>query len=408
MMSWHTIGRFAVGLSLILSGTSALAQNSSQISKPQTPKDIYGSIGTPDAQQTPIQMTPTKTGLPVKVFYEWPNLTGKFSLTLTLFEHSSTADNSARKNLSQSTLFLENLGTETEAILTYPESINSLRLEGELRDQNQNLVLKTTYPLPVLSPDLRILTLTPPSNLDIGNVTKPDFTSVETITGNITLPPNSSLPAGSMLHVQLLENGLAGGLSMEMAAQDFRPAIAQNGTIKFSMRRGIWDRPNPPDLAFKAWITNPAGRKTFVMRNPVGYNGPDIKYSLALDGLRQGVATNRGKNLNVASMAQTLIRGEAAFDPVNGIPQQARLNIKLKQDRGNYNENPILTEQTLIISGNPTRIPFSLVADSIYFDPYVPAPILSVSLTDGFGRIYYTSGEIRAREGDNIIRLFPR
>jgi hypothetical protein len=85
MMSWHTIGRFAVGLSLILSGTSALAQNSSQISKPQTPKDIYGSIGTPDAQQTPIQMTPTKTGLPVKVFYEWPNLTGKFSLTLTLF-----------------------------------------------------------------------------------------------------------------------------------------------------------------------------------------------------------------------------------------------------------------------------------------------------------------------------------
>ena len=144
------------------------------------------------------------------------------------------------------------------------------------------------------------------------------------------------------------------------------------------------------------------------MRKPVSYNGPEIDYTLRLDSLKQGTETKRGRNFNFEPLAQTVVQGETEFNPVNGIPQQARLNIKLKQDRGDFYKNPILTEQTLIIPSNTTQIPFQLVADSIYFDPYVPAPILSVSLTDKTGRVYYQSGEIRAREGQNIVRLYPR
>jgi len=55
-----------------------------------------------------------------------------------------------------------------------------------------------------------------------------------------------------------------------------------------------------------------------------------------------------------------------------------------------------------------TSIPFTLTTDSTHFDPYAPAPFLSVTITDINGRIYYASGDIRAREDKNFIRLFPR
>ena len=409
MKPWHILGLLTVGLLAFANAPQAFAQNSSEITSPKPPADIY----TPkkevlDSQQTPIQMTSTQTGLPVKVIYDWPNLPGKFNLTLTLSRRAETPQGNQDVILSKSTLFLENLGWETDAIITYPEGENGMRIEAELRDENQNLVLQSTFPLPVLSQDLRVLMLTPPSPTEYSNFVIPEFTSVETISGKITLPPKSYLTAGSILHVQLLENALAGGLSTKIAAQDARPAILRNGEIQFSMRRGLWDRPDQPDLAFKAWISDAQDRKSFVMCKPVSYNGPDVNYNLMLDSLKQGTDTKRGRDPNLVAFTQTLVLGEAEFDPVHGVPQQARLNIKLKQDRGDYNQNPVLTEQTLIIPSNTTRIPFSLVADSIYFDPYVPAPILSVSLTDNTGRVHYDSGEIRAREGQNFVRLFPR
>lgn len=409
MKPWHILGLLTVGLLAVANAPQAFAQNSSEIATPKPPTDIYSpneeALG---SQQTPIQLTSSQTGLPVKVIYDWPNLPGKFNLTLTLSKRAETPQGKQDIILSKSTLFLENLGWETDAIITYPEGENGMRIEAELRDENQNLVLQSAFPLPVLSQELRVLKLTPQSPIENSNYVIPDFTAVETISGKITLPPKSTLTSGSILHVQLLENALAGGLSTEMAAQETRPAILQNGEMKFSMRRGLWDRPDQPDLAFNAWITDVQGRKSFVMRKPVGYNGPDVNYSLALDGLKQGTDTKRGRDLNLGAFAQTFVKGEAEFNPVNGIPQQARLNIKLKQDRGDYNQNPILTEQTLIIPSNATRIPFTLVADSVHFDPYVPAPLLSVSLTDRAGRVYYDSGEIRARESDNIVQLFPR
>ena len=106
-------------------------------------------------------------------------------------------------------------------------------------------------------------------------------------------------------------------------------------------------------------------------------------------------------------MAQVRVTDEAQVEPVIGLPGQARLHIKLSQDRGDFN-NPILAEQTLLLRGLETRIPFTLTTDSKHFDPYVPAPFLSISLTDSLGRVYYTSGDVRAREKQNFIRLYPR
>ena len=408
MKLWHTFGLFAVGLIFISNGPQALAQNSSELATPKLPADVYTPNEAPASQHTPLQMTSTQTGLPVKLLYDWPNLPGKFNLTITLSKRDSESEDGQDIILSKSTLYLENLGWETDAIITYPEGESGLRIKADLRDENQNLVLDTGLPIPVLSQELRVLKLTPPSPPDTTKFVIPDFTGVETISGKITLSPKASLARGSILHVQLLENALAGGLSTELAAQDTRRAILKNGEILFSMRRGIWDRPDAPDLAFNAWITDARGRKSFVLRKPVGYNGPEVNYTLQLDSLKQGAGTKRGRNFNFEPIAQTMVQGETEFNPVNGIPQQARLNIKLKQDRGDFHKNPILTEQTLIIPSNTTQIPFNLVADSIYFDPYVPAPLLSVALTDKTGRVYYHSGEIPAREGQNIVHLFPR
>ena len=408
MKPWHTLGIFGGSLFVLLNGSQAFAQNNSEIATSKPPTDIYArKLEAPGSQQTPIKLTSSQTGLPVKVLYEWPNLRGKFNLTLTLSKRAETSQGNQDVILSKSTLFLENLGWETDAIITYPEGNSGLRIKAELRNQNQDLILETAYPIPVLSQDLRVLKLTPPSGPNLGSFVIPDFTGVETISGKISLPPNSFLAAGSILHVQLLETTLAGGLSTQLDTHDTRHAILQNGEIQFSMRRGLWDRPDEPDLAFNAWITDAQSRKSFVMRRPISYTGPDTVYDLPLDHLKQGTETKRGRDLNLAAFAQTLVLGEAEFNPVNGVPDRAQLNIKLKQDRGDYDQNPILTEQTIIISRYTTRIPFRLVTDSIYFDPYVPAPILSVSLTDNNGRVHYDSGEIRAREGQNFVRLFP-
>jgi uncharacterized lipoprotein YbaY len=388
-------------------GPVALAQNSSDLPVPATSNEVFSSIGLPAPKLTPIRDHVSPTALPVKLLYDGPQLRGAFTLSIAVSQRAPLPADPVLQPVSQSTLHLKSLGHETEAVVTLPEIKDGLHIEAVLRDENENLVLETTHPLPVLSRDLRLLRLAPPVPFDPPTISIPDFTAVETIAGKIILPPKTALPPQSMVHIQLVENALAGGLSMKLAAQDSGPALAQNGEIPFALQRGIWERHDDPDLTLKAWISDFMGRKTFVMSAPVAYNGSEINYRLRLDGLKQGVETKRGRNLNPDLMAQTLVMGEAQFDPVIGIPGQARLQIKLSQDRGDFN-NPILAEQTLILRGMETSIPFSLTTDSTHFDPYAPAPFLSASLTDSSGRVYYTSGEIRAREGRNSIRLYPR
>ena len=401
-------GLLLAGIPALLAGQQTFAQDTSKIPSPKLSNDILTVIGMPPSKQTPIHIVSLPKGLPIKLLYDGPKLSGEFTLIITVSKRNRTSSSSHSRPVSQSTLHLTNLGPETDAVLSLPDSTDNLQIKAVLRDENQNLVLETAYPLPIISNNLRILELTSVNPPELTPTPIPDFTGIEIIKGNITLPRKATLPENSIIHVQLLENALAGGLSLQLAAQDARPAIITDGAIPFTLERGTWDQRNDPDLAFKVWISDSQGRKIFVMSKPVSYNGPDIDYTIPLDSLKQGKETKRGRHLNPDLMAQTLVQGEAEFDPINGIPGEARLQIKLRQDRGDFNRNPILAEQTLLLRGMETRIPFSLTTDSTHFDPYAPAPFLSVSLTDSYGRVHYQSGEIRAREGQNSIRLYPR
>ena len=379
-----------------------------EITQPDIEAELLASIGLAEPKYTPLIPKTSINSLPVKVLYDGPTLEGDFQLEITLLRPDKTGKTRLPRPITTTTIYLTKLGADIDVLLNLTEDADGLLLEASVRDSNRNLIAETPFPLPVISKEARIIRLVAPSLPEFTDPGKPDFTAVETISGQVTLPPKSNLPAGTTLHVQLLENALAGGLSMELLAQNSIPANMKNGNIKFELQHGLWERRNTPDMSLKAWITDRAGRKIFVMNSPTGYNGADIDYAIRLEGLRQGKNTKRGANLSTELMAQTLIQGEATYDPVIGIPGQARLRIKLMQDRGDFNPNPVLTEQTLLLRGMETRIPFALTTDSTHFDPYAPAPFLSISLTDINGRIFYDSGEIRAREDRNNVRLYPR
>lgn len=370
-------------------------------------QDILASIGLPKPQLTPIISNSEAQGLSVKLLYSGEKLKGAMILDVILSKPDRTTANQPSRKISQSTLYMDHVDPETDVILNFHEGTDDLVIEATLRDVNRNLILRTANPLPVSSDNARLLRLFPVEIPIIDADVIPDFTNIETIVGQVNLPRKTPFPNGATLHVQLLENALAGGLSMHLVAEHAEPLLLDNNSQSFTLQRGLWNREDTPNLSLKAWVSDSVGRKIFVMNKPVGYNGPDIDYKINLIGLKQGKDTKQGQRLNPQLMAQTLVQGEAIFDPVIGIPGQARLNIKLKQDRGPYNQNPTLAEQTLILRGMETRIPFTLTTDSTHFDPDAPAPFLSVSLTDSLGRIYYQSGDVRARDTNNSIRLYP-
>jgi len=406
MWPWRIIGLIFASLATLWLAPIASAQSPKQETK--LDEMVRNLLKVPGSQETPLSISIQPENLPVRVLYDGKKLAEDLTLEVTLSKPNPNGVTAPSIPLSASTLFLSDLAEETELVLTWPQYNGALQVDAKVRDINRNLILQAEQPIPIKPNEVPVLTLTATPQIPKNAAPVLDFAAVETITGTITLPKKTTLPKRATLYVQLLENALAGGTSMKLAAEHIMPLSASKAEIPFALQLGIWDHADDPDMVFKAWIADAMGRKIFVMNAPVGYNGPDIDYEVALDSLKQGKETRRGQNLPEGLMAQTLVQGEAAFDPVNGIPGAARLKIVLKQDRGDYNHNPILAEQTLILRGMETRIPFSLTTDSTHFDPYAPAPFLSVSLTDSYGRVYYASGEIRARESRNNLRLFPR
>jgi len=178
--------------------------------------------------------------------------------------------------------------------------------------------------------------------------------------------------------------------------------------IVFAMDRGLTSQNSQPSLAFKAWIHDWAGRKTHVMRTPVPYNGPDIEYKLKLDVLAQGANTRAGRNLDPNLMAQATVSGEALFDADSGMPSDARLKVTLSRAVGAVGENRVLSTQTIILRGFEGRAPFALSTASTNFDPLIPAPLLNLQIIDRNDRVYFDSGEIRAKEGPQSIQLYAR
>lgn len=411
MWERRRISYIFVALSLLASSPVSLAQSGivSNSSDTKLDKLVRQLLGKQNLIQTPIDLTHQSNGLPVRLKYDGPKVEGKLTLEVTLSKPNPDGILEPPIPLTASILYLTSVKEDIELSVTRPDFAGAVTLDAVVRDSNRNLILQATQPSPVVTDKLTLLTLidsnsTPSDEPQL----PPDFTAIETISGSVVLPPKTTIPEYATVFVQLVENALAGGLSMALTAEQTLLISEKKTTIPFSIERGIVDNQNDEDLVFKAWIEDRMGRKIFIQRAPIGFNGADIKYEIKLDPLKQGQDTQRGRNLPNGLMAQTLVQGEASFDPINGIPGEARLKITLKEDRGAFNNNPILSEQTLILRGMETRVPFSLTTDSTHFDPYTPTPFLTVSLTDKFGRVYYSSGDVRARESANNLRLFPR
>lgn len=367
---------------------------------------LNGALAT-DAPQTKIDADPQVAVIEVTAKFPKSDAPRPFRLDVTATRPNPNGITLGALPLTQGTVFL-NTETETaELALTQPETDQRIYLDASLRDAQGNLLAQLRQPFAYPGDTNVYLELEPLTQTNKA-AELPDIFAVERIAGTVTLPRQFAAKSGSILYVQLLESAMAGANRLRIEADTAIPLTDGDREIAYTLERGLFDRPNTLALGLKAWVEGPTGRKSHIMSEPVTYNGPDLTYDLRLDSLRQGQDTKRGRNLPSSLMAQTLVQGEASFDPVNGIPGQARLKIVLTQDRGAYNPNPVLAEQTLLLRGMETTLPFSLTTDSTHFDPYAPAPFLSVALTDRFGRVYYESGEIRAREGANAVRLFPR
>ena len=90
------------------------------------------------------------------------------------------------------------------------------------------------------------------------------------------------------------------------------------------------------------------------------------------------------------------------------MPRGARLKATLIKSVGAFGENRILAQQTTFIDlDRNNRIPYSLSVPSTNFDPFIPAPVLKLEITDSQGNVYYDSGDISAAEGNQTIQLSP-
>jgi uncharacterized lipoprotein YbaY len=313
--------------------------------------------------------------------------------------------------LGQTRILMTELKQPLEIAIAVPRAVtNSLsfsRITAEVIDENENQVLIAKRDVIYRGVETPELTLIASSTLPASPPPR-RYVNFETIKGQISLNDRGAQLNGGTLTVQLMENALAGGISITIAAEKIISLESASLPVNFTLDRGLTDGQPPIPLAFKAWITDWAGRKTHVMRKPVPYNGPDIGYKLKLDVIAQGADTEAGRTLNAATMAQTIVSGDALFDARAGMPADARLKVTLSRAVGPIDQNPLLTTHTILLRGFESRAPFSLAVASTHFDPLIPAPILNLQIIDRAGRIYFDSGDVSAREGSQTIQLYRR
>lgn len=357
---------------------------------------------------SPILETVASKTMIVDIHYDGVEASGARTLEVMITQSNPNGILEPKNNIAMKTLFLDGLDSFTRVPLAFTDVTGPLYVDVVARDSNRNIILQARHPSLVNKPLRSEITLTAISEVLATDQINKEFLASEIIQGHVNLPKGEIIPSEAVLHIQLLEDALAGGRSMSIAGEVTVPLAEEPNPIPFTFKHEIWDLNETSSLVFKSWVTDARGRKIFVMNAPAAYSGPDIEYDIRLDALRQGRDTKKGLTLDPALMAQTLIHGDAIYDPVNGIPGEARLKISLRQDRGLYDQNPVIAEQTLILHNMETHIPFRLTTDSTDFDPYIPAPFISITLTDKFGRVYYDSGAVRARESKNIIRLYPQ
>ena len=373
-------------------------------------EDILGGGQLPG--QTPVYGETGIESIPTLIRYDETTDFKDHMLIVTAYapKDPSGATKKAQM-LGQSRLLLTGLEQPLQVTIPVPRNVTKdltfARITAEVIDQNQNTVLVTERDGVFRGIEPPELTLKP-INATPTSQPRSDYIGFETIKGEVSLNDRNARLNGGTLTIQLLENALAGGNSVTIAAEKVITIDSAALPITFNIDRGLTSQNSQVPLAFKAWINDWAGRKTHVMRIPVPYNGPDIDYKLKLDVLAQGANTQAGRNLDPNLMAQATVSGEALFDANAGIPSDARLKVTLSRAVGAVGENRVLSTQTIILRGFDGRVPFAMSTASTNFDPLIPAPLLNLQILDRNDRVYFDSGDVRAKEGPQTIQLYTR
>ena len=373
-------------------------------------EDILGGTQLPG--QTPVFGETGIESIPVLIRYDTSSEYEDHFLVLTAYiPNDPSGSKRGSPMLGQTKLLLTGLEQPLQVSIPVPRNVTKdltfSRITAEVIDANQNRVLTTERDGVFRGVEAPELILRPVSTLPSSSP-RPEYVSYETITGEVFLNDRNARLNGGELTIQLLENALAGGTSVTIAAEKVIDIERATLPIAFTMDRGLTAQTTQPPLAFKAWINDWAGRKTHVMRTPVPYNGPDVEYQLKLDVLAQGANTRAGRNLDPNLMAQATVSGEALFDARSGMPSDARLKVTLSRAVGAVGENRVLSTQTIILKGFEGRAPFALSTASTNFDPLIPAPLLNLQIIDRNNRVYFDSGDIRAKEGPQTVQLYAR
>ena len=366
--------------------------------------------GTPS--QTPIYGGAAIETIPVTIRFDVPDSLDNHMIILSAHTPKDPSGKTTKTQLlGQNRLLMNGLESPLQLIIAVPETVTEnltfARITAEIRDENNNRVMINEREALYRGTDPSELTLIA-TDKSFTNTPIPAISGLEIINGEVSIRDKRHIPNGGTLTIQLLETGLVGGTSITIAAEKTIYLDRDYPPYKFTLDRGLTEDQQNTPLSLKAWITDWAGRKTHVLRTPIPYNGPDSDYKLTLDAITQGINTDAGRHLDPALMAQTIIAGDAVYDPNNGIPGGARLKATLSKSVGAFGENRVLSQQTIIVGQQGNRIPFSLAAASTNFDPFIPAPILKLEITDTRGNIYYDSGDISAREEHQTIQLYPR
>jgi len=316
-------------------------------------EDILGGGQLPG--QTPIYGETGIENIPVLIRYDATLDDATHMLIVTAYAPNDPSGAKAKAQmLGQTRLLLTGLEQPLQIVVSVPRNVTKdltfARITAEVVDVNENEVLTTEHDGIFRGTDPSELTLKPTDSSPSLSQRR-EYTGFETISGEVSLNDRKARLNGGTLTLQLLENALAGGTSVTIAAEKVIDINNATLPIPFTIDRGLTDQEATRSLAFKAWINDWAGRKTHVMRTPVPYNGPDIDYKLKLDVLAQGVNTRAGRNLNPNLMAQTTVSGEALFDAQSGMPSDARLKVTLSRAIGAIGENRILSKQTILLRG---------------------------------------------------------
>ena len=406
----------AIALCLMIFG---LAFSSPAYSQSNDLGDLIGDIlgGLPPPSQTPIFGQSEIENIPVTLRLSGEDdFAGSLDDAMLILSAYAPNDPSGvaqkPKLLGQTRLALSGLELPLQLVIATAEpatrDLPYARITAQILDTHDNVLLFTQRDGLYRGADEAVLTLVSQLLGQKPASAPAQLSGLELIKGQGKFGSSRALPLGSKLTVQLMETPLAGGNSFSIAAEQIIELDPNQREINFELERGLYEGSKDMPLSLTAWITDWAGRKTHVLRAPIGYNGPDIDYKLALDTLAQGAQTQRGRNLNPDLMAKAHIYGEAVYDPQHGIPSGARLKATLSKTVSAFGEDRTLATQTIIMAPNTTRIPFSLSVDSTEFDPLIPSPSLSLQIIDAYDRVYFESGAVAAREDKQTIQLYPR